>query len=242
MYLLTNPQTNISGIYQITLDRIAFDTGYDERTLKPMLDRFRKMNKAAFVHDEWVILPSLPKHQKWDIKETIKKGIESTLKSIPQNVLYEAKAIGYQYPIDSLLVGYVYSPSYSDTDTDSDSDSDSDIDTDIDLDIDTEAKAPDKPAKSPKHKHGEYSHVLLTSDEYIKLCEEWGEGETLRMIKILDEGIETKGYKYKNHNLALRKWKANEKGFSKPYSKPVRDLSNGYILPDNMDVMPEDMK
>lgn len=29
---------------------------------------------------------------------------------------------------------------------------------------------------------------------------------------------------------------------SKPYSKPVRDLSNGYILPDNMDIMPEDMK
>lgn len=69
----------------------------------------------------------------------------------------------------------------------------------------------DKPAKSQKHKHGEYKHVLLTSDEYQGLCEEWGEQEVLRMIKILDEGIETKGYKYKNHNLALRKWRANEK-------------------------------
>lgn len=106
----------------------------------------------------------------------------------------------------------------------------------------TNKETPDKPAKSPKHKHGEYSHVLLTSDEYLKLCEEWGEGETLRMIKILDEGIEAKGYKYKNHNLALRKWKANEKGFSKPYSKPVRDLSPDFEMPDNMDVMPEDMK
>jgi predicted phage replisome organizer len=116
-----------------------------------------------------------------------------------------------------------------------------DIELDKEIELDNK-ETPDKPAKSQKHKHGEYSHVLLTSDEYIKLCEEWGEGETLRMIKILDEGIETKGYKYKNHNLALRKWKANEKGFSKPYSKPVRDLSNGYILPDNMDIMPEDMK
>jgi hypothetical protein len=86
--------------------------------------------------------------------------------------------------------------------------------------IPTNKETPDKPAKSPKHKHGEYSHVLLTSDEYLKLCEEWGESETLRMIKILDEGIEAKGYKYKNHNLAIRKWKANENGFSKPYSKP----------------------
>jgi hypothetical protein len=68
-----------------------------------------------------------------------------------------------------------------------------------------------EPAKSQKNKHGEYKHVLLTSDDYLKLCEDWGEQEVLRMIKILDEGIETKGYKYKNHNLALRKWRANEK-------------------------------
>jgi len=79
----------------------------------------------------------------------------------------------------------------------------------------------DKPAKSQKHKHGEYAHVLLTSDEYLKLCEEWGEPEVLRMIKTLDEGIETKGYKYKNHNLALRKWKSNEKNQRSGYSKPL---------------------
>ena len=81
--------------------------------------------------------------------------------------------------------------------------------------------APDKPAKPQKHKHGEYSHVLLTSDEYLRLCEEWGEPELLRMIKELDEGIEVKGYKYKNHNLALRKWKTNEKNRSGGYSKPL---------------------
>jgi len=81
--------------------------------------------------------------------------------------------------------------------------------------------APDKPAKSTKHKHGEYKHVLLTSDEYLRLCEEWGEPELLRMIKELDEGIERKGYKYKNHNLALRKWKSNEKTQRNGYSKPL---------------------
>ena len=86
-------------------------------------------------------------------------------------------------------------------------------------------ETPDKPAKPPKHKYGEYKHVLLTSDEYLRLCEEWGEQELLRMIKILDEGIETKGYKYKNHNLALRKWKTNEKnvGYSKPLPVHNRD-------------------
>ena len=128
MYLLTNPQTNISGIYQITLDRIAFDTGYDERTLTPMFERFRKAGKAAFIQDEWIILPSWPKHQKWDIKPTIKKGIESVLASTPKDILSYAKDIGYTYPIDSLLVGYTYQPSYSDLDSDTDSDTDTDFD------------------------------------------------------------------------------------------------------------------
>jgi hypothetical protein len=41
------------------------------------------------------------------------------------------------------------------------------------------------------------------------------------MIKTLDEGIETNGYKYKNHNLALRKWKSNEKNQRSGYSKPL---------------------
>ena len=72
-----------------------------------------------------------------------------------------------------------------------------------------------------KHKHGEYKHVLLTSDEYLRLCEEWGEPELLRMIKELDEGIEVKGYKYKNHNLALRKWKTKREESEGGYSKPL---------------------
>lgn len=99
-----------------------------------------------------------------------------------------------------------------------------DINTDINTDVNTDIERQDKPAKPQKHKHGEYKHVLLTSDEYKRLCEDWGVQELLRMIKVLDEGIETKGYKYKNHNLALRKWKANEKkgGYSKPLPVQTR--------------------
>ena len=61
-----------------------------------------------------------------------------------------------------------------------------------------------------KHKHGEYKHVLLSEGEYNRLVHDWGEEETERMIKRLDEGIELKGYKYNSHNLALRKWRKRE--------------------------------
>ena len=57
-----------------------------------------------------------------------------------------------------------------------------------------------------KHKYGEYKHVLLTDEQYIKLINDYGEEETKKAIKKLDEYIQMKGAKYKDHNLALRKW------------------------------------
>lgn len=57
-----------------------------------------------------------------------------------------------------------------------------------------------------KHKYGEYKHVLLTNDEYERLAKDYGNDITRSAIQYLDEYIEMKGTKYKNHNLALRKW------------------------------------
>lgn len=63
-----------------------------------------------------------------------------------------------------------------------------------------------RPAREPKHKHGEYKHVLLTDSERAKLIDEYGEAMTGELIRYLDEYIEMKGYKAKSHYLAIRKW------------------------------------
>lgn len=55
-----------------------------------------------------------------------------------------------------------------------------------------------------KHKYGEYQHVLLSDDELDKLKAKFKDWEA--RIKRLDEGIEMKGYKYKNHYLTILKW------------------------------------
>ena len=55
-----------------------------------------------------------------------------------------------------------------------------------------------------KHRYGEYKHVLLTDQELEKLQAQFT--DYLDKIRRLDEGIELKGYKYKNHYLALLKW------------------------------------
>jgi hypothetical protein len=75
-------------------------------------------------------------------------------------------------------------------------------------------------SKSQKHKYGEYNHVLLTDEEHQRLLNEWGEQELLRMVKVLDEGMELKRYKYGNCNLAIRKWRTNEIKGNAGYSKP----------------------
>ncbi len=62
-------------------------------------------------------------------------------------------------------------------------------------------------AKASKHKYGEYKHVLLKDEELQKLqkdFENWKE-----LITYLDEYIEMKGYKAKNHYLAIKKWVVN---------------------------------
>ena len=70
-----------------------------------------------------------------------------------------------------------------------------------------------EPNKEPiRKKFGEYKNVLLTQDQHSKLVSEWGEAETAKMIRILDEGIQLKGYKYKDFNLAIRQWKRREAG------------------------------
>lgn len=63
-------------------------------------------------------------------------------------------------------------------------------------------------SEKTKHKHGEFSHVLLTEDDLEKLKKEYPLDWKDR-IKRLDEYIEMKGPKkasYANHLLTIRNW------------------------------------
>ena len=77
-----------------------------------------------------------------------------------------------------------------------------------------EAEKTNSTKKPKKHKYGEYNNVLLTDDELQKLKDKFFDWES--KIENLSQGIEMKGYKYKNHYLAILKWAENEKkGFNK---------------------------
>lgn len=115
-----------------------------------------------------------------------------------------------------------------------------DIDIEIDKDIDKEKEESipdDKPSsRTPKHKYGEYQHVLLKDQELEKLKLEYGELETEEAIKFLDEYIEMKGYKSKNHNLVLRRWvydavkeRKQKKNYGKKSTNDFYDDMKGWV-------------
>lgn len=83
IYLLTNSLTNIAGIYEIALRRIAFDTGIDKDMVKRIIDRFSEDKKVYYV-DSWVIMKNFLKHQKKNPK--IEKGIKAIIDDLPDNI------------------------------------------------------------------------------------------------------------------------------------------------------------
>ena len=61
--------------------------------------------------------------------------------------------------------------------------------------------------KTPKIRFGNFKNVLLTEEENERLHIDYGNADEL--IEYLSYHIEMKGYKAKNHNLAIRKWVPN---------------------------------
>ncbi|MBA7590758.1 hypothetical protein ES708_32895 [subsurface metagenome] len=64
LYLLTNTLTNIIGIYEISTNRIAFDTGIDREMVDKILKRFEEDDKIKY-ENGWVAIKNFTKHQKY---------------------------------------------------------------------------------------------------------------------------------------------------------------------------------
>lgn len=62
------------------------------------------------------------------------------------------------------------------------------------------------PKKESKKKYGKYKHVRLTDKEFDSIVECYGQEKGQELINYLDEYIEMKGYKAKNHYLCIKKW------------------------------------
>jgi len=88
LYLLTNPLTNIAGVYEIGIDRIAFDTGYNVKTVGDILGRLERDGKCLY-RDGWIAIRNWIKHQV--ASPLVKVGIERQLAFVPKGLVEYVK-------------------------------------------------------------------------------------------------------------------------------------------------------
>ena len=98
LYLLTNPLTNIAGIYEINIKEIANDTGIIKEIVDTILKRFERDSKLKYCGG-YIIIKNHLKHQ--DFKSPkIQSGIADIINSLPAEIL--EFSIPYIYGMDSL--------------------------------------------------------------------------------------------------------------------------------------------
>lgn len=124
LYLITNPDTNISGIYQVPLKIIATDTGFDKDMIIKILNRFEKDGKVKY-ENGWVALKNFQKNQN-EKSPAVAIGIDNEMKNAPETLQkwVKSKEIDCQVTVSHLNLDL-------DLDLDLDSDLNSNIDSDI---------------------------------------------------------------------------------------------------------------
>lgn len=81
IYFLTNAYSNIAGIYQIPLKKIAFETGMDSEKVKKILARFDADGKV-FYEMGWIVMKNWQKHQMLNPNQA--QAVVSTINAAPE--------------------------------------------------------------------------------------------------------------------------------------------------------------
>jgi hypothetical protein len=81
LYCLTNSSTSICGIYQITLKKIAVETGIDKEMVVKVLQRFAN-DERIFYSEGWLGIRNFIKHQNQGSPK-IRAGIDAALQNVP---------------------------------------------------------------------------------------------------------------------------------------------------------------
>jgi hypothetical protein len=83
LYFLTNPLTNICGVYEISLRRVALDTGIDKDMILKILDRFERDDKMIYF-DGWLAVKNFVKNQ--NLNPSVKEGIKREFDGLPKPI------------------------------------------------------------------------------------------------------------------------------------------------------------
>jgi hypothetical protein len=183
LYLMTNDKCTFCGIYELPTTNMAFDTGIDERDLEhTMLPR---LAPKVHYYQGWVYLVNFKKHHVHEGSQNSLKGYEAALSEVPSHILE------YFEKIDKPLEA---PPSPSDTIASASAFASAIASTSASKN------------EAPKNSYGEFANVLLTSDEYLRICEALGDENANGLIAELSSYVASSGKRYKNHYATLLTW------------------------------------
>lgn len=136
LYLFTNPHTNLSGCYEISLKQIANETGYSKDSIENLIRRFEFVHNVVRFSDETKEILLLNWHKyNWTNSEKFRKPLLREIENIKCDLfrdylkkIYNGDHSGYG--IDTTCINTNCSDtSVTVTDTDTVSDSVTDTDT-----------------------------------------------------------------------------------------------------------------
>lgn len=96
-----------------------------------------------------------------------------------------------------------------------------DMDKENDMDIDKDGDK--EKSKPPRHKHGEYSNVLLSDEELTKLQADYPDYK--ERIERLSSYMASTGKSYKSHYATIRRWAAQDKEEGKGVKQDAKPKS-----------------
>ena len=121
MYLLTNPQTNICGCYEVSYSQMTRQTGYNKDTVMRLLERFENVHKIIRFdkNTKEILILNWYKYN-WNKSEKTLTGVENVAKYVKS-----AEFKKYIFDViksiknDTPIMGHVcpIQASVSDTDT-----------------------------------------------------------------------------------------------------------------------------
>ena len=111
LYLFTNPHTNLSGCYEISIKQISNETGYSKDSVENLINRFEKVHKVlAFCKEtKEVLLLNWSKHN-WTTSEKFRKPLAKEIEKVKHvpfkeylTKLFNGEDV--RYGIDTICIG-----------------------------------------------------------------------------------------------------------------------------------------
>lgn len=111
LYCLTNGETNMHGVYEISLRKMAFETGIDIEMVKKLIERFSKDEKIYYEMG-YIVVKNFVKHQTYNPKTA--KAVVNHFNALPAwlkrklldpmdqlHIDYDELCIAYGYTINA---------------------------------------------------------------------------------------------------------------------------------------------